>query len=207
MKARRARSSGFTLIELLVAISIFVVLGVLAYGGYNNSVKQTEIARTAMKRLQQIQTTVRVMTQDFEQIAPRPVRDVIGDTRLPALFADGRGQSSLVSLTRSGWTNPGGLPRSTLQRVNYVLEDDKLRREHFNVLDVTLSNEPVRRELIDHVKSVKLRYMDNQQQWQEQWPPLNAPPALATRLRPLAVEVTLELEDFGEITRLIEVDD
>jgi prepilin-type N-terminal cleavage/methylation domain-containing protein len=33
MKARRARSSGFTLIELLVAISIFVVLGVLAYGG------------------------------------------------------------------------------------------------------------------------------------------------------------------------------
>jgi general secretion pathway protein J len=170
-------------------------------------VKQTVIARKAMKRLQQIQTTVRVMTQDFEQIAPRPVRDVIGDTRLPALFADGRGQSSLVSLTRSGWSNPGGLPRSTLQRVNYVLEDDKLRREHFNVLDVTLSNEPVRRELIDHVKSVKLRYMDNQQQWQEQWPPLNAPPALATRLRPLAVEVTLELEDFGEITRLIEVDD
>lgn len=207
MKSGRTRSGGFTLIELLVAISIFVVLGVLAYGGYNNSVKQTEIARTAMKRLQQIQTTVRVMTQDFEQIAPRPVRDVIGDTRLPALLADGKGQSSLASLTRSGWTNPAGMPRSTLQRVNYVLEDEKLRREHFNVLDVTLSNEPVKRELIDHVKSVKLRFMDNQQQWQEQWPPLNAPPALATRLRPLAVEVTLELEDFGEITRLIEVDD
>ncbi|HZF26989.1 MAG TPA: prepilin-type N-terminal cleavage/methylation domain-containing protein, partial [Steroidobacteraceae bacterium] len=75
---------GFTLIELLVAISIFVVLGVLAYGGYNNSVKQTEIARAAMKRLQQVQTTVRLLTQDFEQLAPRPVRDVIGDTRLPA---------------------------------------------------------------------------------------------------------------------------
>src|SRR5262245_53418243 len=207
MKAARARNAGFTLIELLVAISIFVVLGVLAYGGYNNSVKQTEIARAAMKRLEQVQTTVRLMTQDFEQVAPRPVRDVIGDTRLPALFADCRGQSSLVSLTRSGWTNPGGLPRSTLQRVNYVLEDDKLRREHFTVLDATLSNEPVKRELLDHVKSVKLRFMDNQQQWQEQWPPLNAPPALATRLRPLAVEVTLELEDFGEITRLIEVDD
>ena len=48
--------------------------------------------------------------------------------------------------------------------------------------------------------------MDNQKQWQEQWPPLNAAPATITRLRPLAVEVTLELEDFGEITRLIEVD-
>ena len=207
MKTGHPQGAGFTLIELLVAISIFVVLGVLAYGGYNNSVKQTEIARAAMKRLEQVQTTVRLMTQDFEQVAPRPVRDVIGDTRLPALFADGRGQSSLVSLTRSGWTNPGGLPRSTLQRVNYVLEDDKLRREHLTVLDATLSNEPVKRELLDKVKSVRIRFMDNQQQWQEQWPPLNAPPAQATRMRPLAVEVTLELEDFGEITRLIEVDD
>ena len=205
MKAARPIDTGFTLIELLVAISIFVVLGVLAYGGYNNSVKQTEIARTSMKRLAQVQTTVRVITQDFEQLAPRPVRDVVGDTRLPALMSMSKGQQ-LLSLTRAGWTNPGGLPRATLQRVSYVLEDDKLRREHFTVLDATLSNEPVKRELIDHVKSVRVRFMDDQKQWQEQWPPLNAAPQTLTRLRPLAVEITLELEDFGEITRLIEVD-
>jgi general secretion pathway protein J len=205
MKAPRPIDAGFTLIELLVAISIFVVLGVLAYGGYNNSVKQTEIARASMKRLEQVQSTVRLITQDFEQLAPRPVRDVVGDTRLPSLMSASKGQQ-LLSLTRAGWTNPGGLPRSTLQRVSYVLEDDKLRREHLTVLDATLSNEPVKRELIDHVKSVRVRFMDNQKQWQEQWPPLNAAPAAVTRLRPLAVEVTLELEDFGEITRVIEVD-
>jgi general secretion pathway protein J len=197
---------GFTLIELLIAISIFVVIGVLAYGGYNNSVKQAEIARAAMKRLGQVQTTMRLLTQDFEQLAPRPVRDVLGDGRLPALLADGKGQT-LFSLTRAGWTNPGGLPRATLQRISYVLEKDKLRREHFTVLDATLANEPVKRELIDQVKSVQVRFMDNQKQWQQQWPPLTAAPATVSRLRPIAVEITLELEDFGEITRLIEVDD
>ena len=72
-------------------------------------------------------------------------------------------------------------------------------------LDATLSNEPVKRELIDHVKSVKVRFMDNQKQWQEQWPPLNATPQTITRLRPLAVEITLDLEDLGEVIRVIEV--
>ena len=202
---RISASDGFTLVELLVAMAIFAILSVLAYGGYNNAVKQNEIARGSMKRLEALQTTVRLLTQDFEQIAPRPVRDVLGDARLPALLADRRDQN-LFSLTRAGWTNPAGLPRATLQRVSYVLDTDgKLRREHFNVLDATLADEPVKRELIDRVKSVRVRYMDPQKQWQDQWPPLNAPAATLARSRPLAVEVTLELEDLGEITRLIEV--
>ncbi len=195
---------GFTLVELLVALAIFAILSVLAYGGYNSAVQQNEIARGSMARLEALQTTVRLLTQDFEQLAPRPVRDVLGDSRLPALLADQRGQN-LFALTRAGWTNPAGLQRATLQRVSYVLEDGKLRREHFAVLDATLASEPLKRELIDRVKSIRLRFMDGQKQWQEQWPPLNSPPASLARARPIAVEVKLELEDFGEITRLIEV--
>jgi len=199
MKAR-----GFTLVELLVAMAIFAILSMLAYGGYNEAVKGREIARASMARLEALQTTVRLLTQDFEQLAPRPVRDVLGDSRLPALLADQRGQN-LFALTRAGWSNPAGLQRATLQRVAYILEDGKLRREHLTVLDATLASEPLKRELIDRVKSVRVRFMDRQKQWQEQWPPLNAPPATIARARPLAVEVGLDLEDFGEVTRLIEV--
>jgi len=199
MKAR-----GFTLVELLVAMAIFAILSMLAYGGYNEAVKGREIARASMARLEALQTTVRLLTQDFEQLAPRPVRDVLGDSRLPALLADQRGQN-LFALTRAGWSNPAGLQRATLQRVAYILEDGKLRREHLTVLDATLASEPLKRELIDRVKSVRVRFMDRQKQWQEQWPPLNAPPATIARARPLAVEVRLDLEDFGEVTRLIEV--
>lgn len=205
MRHAEKMSGGFTLVELLVALAIFAILSVLAYGGYNAGVLSHEKARTSMERLESLQTTMRLLTQDFEQMSPRPVRDVLGDGRLPALSADKR-EEYLFSLTRAGWTNPAGLPRPTLQRVSYLLDPDgKLIRQYFNVLDATLANEPVRRELIDKVESVTVRYLDSQKQWQDQWPPLNAPPVTVARSRPVAVEIRLELEDFGEITRLIEV--
>ena len=50
--------------------------------------------------------------------------------------------------------------------------------------------------------------MDATRNWQTAWPPLQTQPGPADgalRLRPIAVEVTLELEDWGRITRLIEV--
>lgn len=195
---------GFTLVEVLVAVAIFTVIGVLAYGGYSNSALQAEIARGQMKRLEELQTTIRLFTQDFEQLAPRPVRDVLGQSRLPALSADRRAES-LVTLTRAGWSNPAGLQRSTLQRVQYLLEEGTLRREHWLVLDATLADEPIRRDLISKVEEVNLRFMDGTKQWHEQWPPPGGPPAREMRARPLAVQVTITLEDFGEITRLIEV--
>ena len=123
MRRACAMSDGFTLVELLVALAIFAILSVLAYGGYNAGVLSHEAARTSMERLKSLQTTVRLLTQDFEQISPRPVRDVLGDGRLPALSADKRDEY-LFSLTRAGWTNPAGLPRPTLQRVSYVLDPD-----------------------------------------------------------------------------------
>ena len=59
--------------------------------------------------------------------------------------------------------------------------------------------------LLDRVKRMQLRFMDSNRTWHEQWPPLGYSAPDAPRLRPIAVEVTIELEDWGEIKRLIEV--
>ncbi len=114
----------------------------------------------------------------------------------------------LVTLTRGSWTNPVGLPRSELQRVSYSIENGSLVRSYWPVLDATTPVAPVKRTLVEHVRRLTLRYMDAGRQWQSAWPPGNLGAATfnqTLRLRPVAVEVTLELEDWGVVLRYIEV--
>jgi len=199
------RTRGFTLLEVLVAVVIFGIISILAYGGYNQLIRQSEIVESSATRTRAIQSTVQRMAEDFEMLEPRPIREPLGETLEPALRAGGTRVDTLLDLTRSGWTNPAGLTRSTLQRVTYRLMDNKLERAYWNALDRTLTTEPTSAVLLDKVRTASFRFMDQNQTWHEQWPPLGYSGPDAVRLRPIAVEVTLELEDWGKLVRLVEV--
>ena len=204
---RPARHRGFTLIEVLVSVFLLSVLSAFAYETLNYVRRSREVTRGSFDRLRAIEMTVHTMVADFEQLEPRPVRDVVGTSVLPALLADPR-TTNLVSLTHGGWPNTAGLPRGTLQRVTYHVDNGTLVREYMTVLDATLANAPVRRELLHDVGAVQLRYMDGSHTWQEQWPPASATGAAGVPslgLRPIAVEIVLELPDLGRIVRLVEV--
>jgi|RhiMethySRZTD1v2_1073278.scaffolds.fasta_scaffold13757_4 general secretion pathway protein J len=199
------RTRGFTLLEVLVAVVIFGIISILAYGGYNQLIRQSEIVESSATRTRAIQSTVQRMAEDFEMLEPRPIREPLGETLEPALRAGGTRVDTLLDLTRSGWTNPAGLTRSTLQRVTYRLMDNKLERAYWNALDRTLTTEPTSALLLDKVRTASFRFMDQNQTWHDQWPPLGYSGPDAVRLRPIAVEVTLELEDWGKLVRLLEV--
>jgi len=237
------RQRGFTLIELLVALFIAALMFAMGYGALSQAISHRDSLRAKQARLLELQTAVRVLEQDFVQLAPRPVRQAIGDEpSQPALQgsapgtqpqaagstaltqpsatnaafptpSSAQGSSTgplpLVALTRGGWANPTGLQRPALQRVAYYLENGTLRRESWFVLDPTLSSTTARRDLLTHVKSVTLQYMDLSHNWQPQWPPLTVTGAQALesslRIRPIAVQVTLETDDFGKIVRIFEV--
>jgi general secretion pathway protein J len=201
----RTRVAGFTLVELLVAIFVFAIVSAIAMGGYNELVKQSDIASAGAARTRNVQAAVQRLVLDFTSLEPRPVREPLGDSVQPALKSDARSEEIIAELTHSGWSNPAGVPRSTLQRVSYRLEDKKLLREYWVVLDRTLSGEPQSAELIDRVERIGLRFMDGNRSWHEQWPPLGYSAPDAPQLRPIAVEITLELEDWGEIKRTVEV--
>lgn len=206
----RRRALGFTLLELMVALFIAAVMFAMGYGALTQAMKSHDMLKERQTKLLQLQTTMRVLEQDFVQLAPRPVRQAVGDEpSQPALLGATPGTQPIVTLTRGGWANPNGLQRPELQRVAYFLENGTLRRESWYVLDPTLSSTTAKRELLTHVKSLTLQYMDLSHTWQPQWPPTTVAGAQALesslRIRPIAVQVTLDTEDWGQIVRIFEV--
>ena len=198
------RQYGFTLLEILVSMVILAVMGLMAYRAVSEARVSVDNAEGHLGRLREVQRAIQVITTDFRNLTRRPVRESIGDGTRATLLRDPNA-SSLVELSHAGWPNGAGTPRGTAQRVVYRLEESKLLREHWTVMDPTLASPPVRRELLDRVESVEIRYMNSGREWVTEWPPLNTTGDCGFYARPLAVEVTLLLSDYGEIRRLVEV--
>lgn len=185
-------------------MALFALMAAMAYGTLNQTLLSADILSDRMNRLQALQRTVRMLSDDLQQLAPRPVRDELGDNYGPSLSTAFQSGFAL-ELTRGGWNNPMVLPRSTMQRAAYRIEDDALLRYHWNVLDRTLSNEPIVVTLLEGVESLRFRFFQTNVDYIEQWPPENLSGPTNGRLRPLAVEFVLTLENEDEITRLIEI--
>lgn len=198
-----AVSRGFTLIELLVAMAIFAVVSALALGGLNAVATQQELAREDLTEFASLQRAMRDLTWDLAQLYPRPVRDELGQATEAALLADDGG-GIIVRLSRAGWRNPAELPRGTLQRVQYRIEDRTLLREYWPVMDHPLGMEPRSQALLEGVEELRIEYLDDEGQWQEQWPPLNQLD-IAGAPGPRAARLTLVLDGWGEISRLVEM--
>lgn len=195
--------NGFTLIEVLVALMVFGVLSMLAYMSLGQTLSNADMLSERMDRLQSVQRTISYLSSELLQTVPRSVRVDLGDDPIPAL------QSSLVSdfalqLTHGGWPNSAGVPRSTMQRTAYRIEEGELIRYHWNVLDRTVNNTPLTTVMLEEVDSLIFRFLQASDDWTEQWPPLSTQGAPNSSL-PRAVEIVLTLADEGEISRIVEV--
>ena len=171
------RGRGFTLIELLVALAIFAVLSLLAYGGLASVLDGSDLAGARAARLGELQREVR--------------------TALDESYVD-----ATLELTHGGWRNPTGQARSTLQRVGYAIDDGVLVRRVWPVLDRAPDSLPLEQRLLTGTGDFALRFLaERGGRWESAWPPAGG--AVDNAGLPLAVEVTLEVDGFDRISRLV----
>ena len=189
-------SRGFTLFEMLIAVSIFAIIGVVAFGGLGQMTRTGQAVADANNRLSDLQFAVVYFTRDWSQVSPRKIRDEYGDEQSNILLNDG-----IITFTRNGWSNLLGQKRSTLQRVQYLVIDNQLVRRHWRTLDHGAGELPLQSVLLDDVKSMEVEFLNAQEKPIRIWP-------LESSLEdgnPIALAFRLELTDIGEITRILEL--
>jgi len=194
----RNNNSGFTLLELLVSLTIFALIGVMAYGGLQTVMTQQSRTEEASERLADLQKAYRIMQRDLEQIVDRKIRNEFGDT-IDALVG-GRGFTG-VEFSRAGHPNPAGFLRSDLQRVAYVPDQDVLLRQTWRVLDRAQDSRPDEQVLVEGISRFSMRFLGENNDWLEAWPPAQGQSATSASL-PRVVEVELEFDDLGIINWL-----
>jgi len=204
-----------------LAITAFV--SVIAYTSLSSVISGVESMRESTRRTYEVNRALMIISRDFREFIARPVRDEYGEVEHP--IVGGPAARFMLSLTRSGWHNPNRHPRSNLQRVNYRLEDQALWRDAYAVLDRASDTEPQSVMLLEDVEFFELRFLGDlsfmaQQReedkldtssWPQSWVAgpaaftTGGPPAAGgagNYTLPPAVELRLELSDWGEIRRL-----
>lgn len=199
------RSEGFTLLELLVALVLFAVLSLLTYNSLRAMIESNRQISLEGERLAAVQMALARIGMDIQQAQSRSVRDEYGNRQPAMVYA--LSPSVGLEFTRGGWTSStAARAGSKLQRVRFLHENHELIRESWPFLDRGLSPKTFRQSVLDRVAAFEVRFVDEKGVWHNHWPPEGllgggAGPQLDERL-PVAVEVWLELEDWGRLRRL-----
>ena len=211
MARGNAPARGFTLVEVLIAMAITTLISVVAYTGLSSALSGAESLRSASGRAHDINQTLAMLSRDLRQVVNRPVVDEFGQV-VPALMGGEMAREPLA-LTRAGWHNSTGAPRSNLQRVRWWLEDERLWRGYFPVLDRTAGTEPVETAILEGVERFELRFLPtlsavesdrndviDRRNWRDSWiADLSQPGQMPSP--PAAVEVLMEVSGLGELRR------
>jgi general secretion pathway protein J len=208
------KGAGFTLLEVMVAMFIAAIMLALGYSAINQAAKERDNLNAKQARVTEIQRGMRVVAQDFAQMIARTARDTEGGGNIQAAVIATNKDDTLITFSRAGWSNPAGVQRPAEQRVRYRFIDGSLVREHWLSVDPALNTQPRQRILLTKIKSVTLRFLDPvSRNWRDDWPAVTSAsgPVSATnidqllRTRPLAIELTVVLEDWGRVQRLFEI--
>jgi len=193
----QTRQGGFTLFELMVATSVFAIASYMAYSGLMQVMNARKHTGEVEARLAELQMTFLYLERDLQHVVKRPIYnssnsvegEIVGDELA----------SYRLALTRTGMRVPAYIMRSSLQRVGYLLEDEKLYRITWAVLDQAQDSKAKKVQILDQVENLEIRFLNAANEWVTSWDAiaLPTPPGI-----PRAVAIKITLKDQGEINRM-----
>lgn len=200
---------GFTLLEVLIAIGITAVIGLGVWQVLSSIVQSRDRVDELATQFDGLQRTMLFLERDITQAVNRPARDIYGDY---GFALTSRENDFSLLLTRQGWRNPLGIRRSNLQRVGWEYTGDSIRRRYWVSVDQGQEDESREALMLENVNDFRVRFLDERREWRDNWPDedsmasqsLGAKPDISF---PLGMEVVIEHERFGTLTRTFPLPD
>ncbi len=204
MSSAQRRQSGFTLLEVLIAISILTMFAIGGFAALNGAIKTRSKVETELQALGDLQRAMLMLSTDLNSARSRPMRDRYGE-KLPALIGSVN-RDKFLEFTRGGVRRPAALVGdfSNLQRIAYTLEDERLWRYRWSVLDQAQDSEPLATPLMAGVESIELKFYNADLQESSEWPKLQRGDEreLEAVPPPAGLEMLIITKKWGEIRRV-----
>ena len=189
----------FTLIEILVALFIFALVALISGQLLSRTLSAQDQLQDRGERLALVHRAMQIVQRDLLQLTNRPIRNSDDLERLGPLLINTDG---FLEMTRMGWRNPLRHSRSEMQRISYRLEDEKLIRGYWHILDRGYDAEPAFQTMLEDVKRVEFYVLDIQGEEHKFWPPMRQNEQVAD---PIAIILRIEIAPFGVIERIWQV--
>ena len=187
--------------EVMVALFIMALIALLASQAFTTASSGAAATREAMERLAAIDRTMVLVENDLRNAVPKVLKQRFGEP-LPPLFV-AQSDDYWLTVMRGGMANPLFQRRTEEVRVGYrYIEETIWRDTWYNPAEVE-QDQARQQKLLEGVTDMVVRVLPPNASslaagpWLDAWPANPAEPQL-----PLAIELTLTLEDMGEIKRL-----
>jgi general secretion pathway protein J len=184
---------GLTLIELIVAVALLALLTVMAYRGLDSMTRANDRTLAESERWRAATLLLERFGTDVSQPARRPVRGQAG-AALPAwwgrIMTEPDGANAQLEFSRK---SPPGRDES---RLGYRLRDGNVELLVWRVLDRAPASAAEVYPLLANVRALRIRHLDAQGVWQDQWPNSDTEPL------PRAISIELTLAEGPSVKRV-----
>ncbi|ABD82829.1 type II secretion system minor pseudopilin GspJ [Saccharophagus degradans] len=201
-KAKCSRKqSGFTLIEVLVSITILALVSALSFQAFDMADRASDVTKRKLQEIQRIDRFWLALEMDLKNALGYSMTTPYGDS-YPAMVVD-KSENYWLMFLRGGKANPMLFPRTEITRVGYRYEENTIWRDSWVNPANPDPDEAFAQKMLEGVSEIigevlppQARSIDNNA-WLERWPPQGQP-----QLLPVAIKITVILEDEREIYRI-----
>lgn len=189
---------GYTLIEVLIALAVFAIIAIITAAIMLQVFDTRERIAAEANKMNTLQLAILRIEQDTRQFVPRAVRS--NDMKILSQFT---GQHRYVEFTRGGMINPmSQAMESSLSRVAYTCDHDKLIRRSWLNLDTPDRHQHHDNVILDHLHSCSFDYVSNYNQILPDWRVFKLEKKQKLSAIPKAIRLTINPDNWGDMSLL-----